>query len=211
MITSQVVLINPEGLILGVSRKQNHFDFGLVGGKMDPEDNNDPMLTAIRECKEETGLDIFNLKLVFAIHKNGNMGYTYLADYSGEISHNEPHIVKWLPMEVLINGSFGKYNKMVSESLDDMGIDYVYDISIQDLSKDVDDYLNNNTILGMNFKLDRVLKEKDFLGNSQYVVFFDINDDEFLWGFDQPFLNALKTIGEKYDVKVAIPYYYYSK
>jgi hypothetical protein len=51
MITAQVVLINEEGLILGVSRKDNHTDFGLVGGKMDPEDNNDPMITAIRECK----------------------------------------------------------------------------------------------------------------------------------------------------------------
>jgi 8-oxo-dGTP pyrophosphatase MutT (NUDIX family) len=30
---------------------------------MDPQDNENPMLTAIRECKEETGLDIYDLKL----------------------------------------------------------------------------------------------------------------------------------------------------
>jgi hypothetical protein len=39
MITAQVVLINPDGLVLGVS-KHDHTDFGLIGGKMDPEDNN---------------------------------------------------------------------------------------------------------------------------------------------------------------------------
>ena len=34
-----VVLINDDGLILGVSRKNNHEDFGLVGGAMDVQDN----------------------------------------------------------------------------------------------------------------------------------------------------------------------------
>ena len=125
MITAQVILLNEEGLVLGVSRKTNHDDFGLAGGKMDPEDNGDPIATAIRETKEETGLDIYDLHLVFAIHKNGNMGYTYLAKYSGEINHNEPHVVKWVPFEILLKGSFGKYNRLVSESLDDMGVKYV--------------------------------------------------------------------------------------
>jgi 8-oxo-dGTP pyrophosphatase MutT (NUDIX family) len=37
---------------------------------MDPQDNENPMLTAILECKEETGLDIYDLKkLCIAIHK----------------------------------------------------------------------------------------------------------------------------------------------
>jgi 8-oxo-dGTP pyrophosphatase MutT (NUDIX family) len=39
-------------------KKHDHTDFGLIGGKMDPEDNNNPINTAIWECKEETGLDI---------------------------------------------------------------------------------------------------------------------------------------------------------
>jgi len=125
-ISAQVVLINEEGLVLGVSRKHDHNDFGLPGGKMDSRDNNDPIQTAIRECKEETGLDVTDLQLVFAIHKGGNMGYTYLAKYSGEINHNEPHVVKWVPFQTLVRGSFGRYNQLVAESLDDMDIDYVY-------------------------------------------------------------------------------------
>lgn len=126
MITAQVVLINNDGLVLGVSRKTDHNDFGLPGGKMDPEDNEDPINTAIRECKEETGLDISDLKLVFAIHKGGNMGFTYLAKYEGEINHNEPHVVKWVEFKTLVRGSFGRYNQLVAESLDDMDIDYVW-------------------------------------------------------------------------------------
>lgn len=125
MVTAQVVLINKEGLVLGVSRKTDHNDFGLPGGKMDPEDNENPINTAIRETLEETGLRIFNLKLIFAIHKSGNMGHTYLADYEGEINHNEPHVVKWVPFETLVAGSFGRYNQLVSESLDSMEIKYI--------------------------------------------------------------------------------------
>ena len=126
MVTAQVVLINEEGLVLGVSRKHDHNDFGLPGGKQDPEDGDDPMVTAIRECKEETGLDITDLKQIFSIHKGGNMGFTYLAKYTGEINHNEPHVVKWVPFQTLVRGSFGRYNQLVAESLDDMDIDYVY-------------------------------------------------------------------------------------
>jgi 8-oxo-dGTP pyrophosphatase MutT (NUDIX family) len=126
MVTAQVVLINEDGLVLGVSRKHDHNDMGLPGGKQDPEDGDDPMVTAIRECKEETGLDVTDLKLVFAIHKGGNMGFTYLAKYSGKIEHNEPHVVKWVPFQSLVRGTFGRYNQLVAESLDDMDIDYVY-------------------------------------------------------------------------------------
>jgi 8-oxo-dGTP pyrophosphatase MutT (NUDIX family) len=126
MVTAQVVLINEEGLVLGVSRKHDHNDFGLPGGKQDPEDGDDPMVTAIRECKEETGLDITDLKQIFSIHKGGNMGFTYLAKYTGKIDHNEPHVVAWVPFQTLVRGSFGRYNQLVAESLDDMDIDYVY-------------------------------------------------------------------------------------
>ena len=126
MVTAQVVLINKEGLVLGVSRKDNHKDFGLPGGKMDNWDLDEPKTTASRECFEETGLETDDLQLVLAIHKDGNMSYTYLAKYSGEINFDEPHVVKWVPFNTLIKGSFGKYNKMVAESLDDMKIEFKY-------------------------------------------------------------------------------------
>ncbi len=210
MITGQVVLINEEGLILGVSRKDNHKDFGLPGGKMDPEDNGDPMVTAIRECKEETGLDVYDLQLVFAIHKSGNMGYTYLAKYSGEINHNEPHVVKWVPMQVLINGSFGRYNEMVSESLTSMGVPFQMDIDEETLKNDLNEYMKDNTFNGLKVSVKDIRKEKDFLGKSQYTLYLNGVMTE-TCDFDTRFVEGIDAIGDKYGVKVRIPYYYYSK
>ena len=118
----QIVLLNGGGEVLAVSRKDNHEDFGLIGGKVDPEDNT-PEDAAIRETKEETGLDITNLRLIYAMHRNGRMGYTYLADYTGEIHTDEPHVVKWTPFETIMKGSFGYWNQKVVESLSDMGVE----------------------------------------------------------------------------------------
>lgn len=120
--SAQVVLINEDGLILGVSRKDNHSDVGLIGGKVDPGET--PEQAAVRETKEETGLDIYGLQLVFAMFRDGYMGYTYLAKFTGEINHNEPHIVDWVPFSKIIEGSFGRFNELVSESLEGMEIEF---------------------------------------------------------------------------------------
>lgn len=117
----QVVLLNKDGEVLAVSRKTDHNDFGLIGGKRDPEDYT-LIDAAIRETKEETGLDIYNLRLIFTMHKDGYMGYTYLADWDGFIHTDEPHVVKWTDFTEIMKGSFGKWNKLVCESLMSMGI-----------------------------------------------------------------------------------------
>ena len=123
-VSVQVVLLNNKGEVLAVSRKTDHNDYGLIGGKKDPEDL-DETDTAIRETKEETGLDISNLRMIFSMHKDGYMGYTYLADYIGEIDYDkekEPHVVKWTNFQTIIDGSFGQWNALVAESLTNMGI-----------------------------------------------------------------------------------------
>lgn len=205
MITAQVVVLNKDGLVLGVSRKTDHKDFGLAGGKMDPEDNNDPMITAIRETKEETGLTISNLRLVFAIHKNGNMGYTYLADYEGEINHNEPHVVKWLPFDVLIRGSFGKYNAMVCESLDDMGIKYQKGVDMVALANDIKHYLANN------IRKEYIAPFKlNFLDNDG-TMHLDGDYEEAWDDYDVPFINGLKEIGNKHFLSIRFPSWYMMK
>lgn len=122
--TVQVVLLNQEGLVLGVSRKTDHNDMGLPGGSLEDYDN-DIESGAIRETKEETGLEISNLRLIYSRLKGGRMGYTYLADYSGEIDYDmekEPHLVKWTNFQDLINGSFGEWNQAVYDKLLEMGI-----------------------------------------------------------------------------------------
>lgn len=212
MKTAQVVLINEQGLILGVSRKDDHTNFGLAGGKMEECDNNDPMATAIRECKEETGLDITNLRLVFAIHKSGNMGFTFLADYTGEINHNEPHVVRWVPFQLLINGSFGRYNKMVSESLIDMGVKFQIDIDEAEMSEEVmvfvNDYFDGEIEFG------GIKKEHSYFDSVSYEVYFNEGeDDDFEESFDAPikFAKGLYKIGLKYGVRLRLTSHYTSK
>lgn len=217
MITAQVVLLNKEGLVLGVSRKNDHTDFGLAGGKMEDIDNNDPMATAIRECKEETGLDVSNLRLVFAIHKSGNMGYTYLADYEGEINHNEPHLVKWVPFQLLINGSFGRYNQMVSESLTDMGIFYKKDIDEEAMGREVAAYFLvkfDGEILFSHF-----YKDRRHSGSVLYDIHVKYPDDsghddyELEDGFDvdNQTDKEIQAIGAKYGVYLGLSTDYASK
>jgi ADP-ribose pyrophosphatase YjhB (NUDIX family) len=213
-VSAQVVLINQQGLVLGVSRKNDHYDFGFIGGKMEPEDNGDAMVTAIRETLEETGLNISNLRLILAIHKDGYMSYTYLADYEGEINHNEPHVVKWLPMERLVNGSFGKYNKLVSESLKDMGVDFQYKMSIVEIENDLKAFINKTLYNGVQMVYDGIRRNKDFLGNEQLTVYLKYTDGTYIdeeLDNDDNFENGLFEIGKRYGFIAKIPTEYFSK
>ena len=212
-VSAQVVLINPEGLVLGVSRKNDHDDFGLIGGKMEEPDKT-PEDTAIRETLEETGLKISNLRLVLAIHKNGYMSYTYLADYEGEINHNEPHVVRWLPMERLVMGSFGKYNKLVSESLKDMGVDFQYNISLVEIGNELKKFIENTLYDGVQMVFDGVRKNKDWLGNTQLTVYLKYDDGNYILeelDNDEDFENGLFEIGKRYGFIAKIPSEYFSK
>jgi len=123
-VSVQVVLLNEDGQVLGVSRKDNHDDFGLPGGKVESYDKT-LIMAAVREVKEETGLNIVNAELIFAMHRNGHMGYTYIADFYGDINYDkeaEPHVVKWVNYEEVIRGSFGTWNNYVLEALKSKGL-----------------------------------------------------------------------------------------
>jgi len=121
------IIFNKEGQVLMVSRKNDHSSMGLPGGKVDPEDNSLEEALA-REVKEETGLDISNPQIIYVKFRDGYLGYTYLCEYSGEVSYDkekEPHVVKWGEFSEVERGSFGWWNTQVAESLEGMGIEFV--------------------------------------------------------------------------------------
>lgn len=121
----QAVILNDDNQVLAVSRKDDHNDFGLVGGKKDKSDFRLEH-AIIREIKEETGLFVRekDLTLIFVMHKGDYMGYTYLVkEWHGNIQTDEPHVVKWTSIEEVAKGSFGHWNELVNQSLISMGIE----------------------------------------------------------------------------------------
>lgn len=116
-----VLLYNEHGQILGVSRKDDPNAFGLPGGKVDPGESLEE--AAIRECKEETGLDVWGLEKAFERLCEGETDYdttTFYAKYDsaqliGSAEHETGHI-KWVTWVELLRGPFGKYNRRLLDS-----------------------------------------------------------------------------------------------
>lgn len=112
------------GLYLGVSRKNNSNDFGLVGGKMD-SDKETVRDALTREVKEETGLTVKSMKPIFK-RFNSDKGRKYLVrTYLVEVEDfniytEESGLVKWITKEELCNGSFGSYNSRLFSQMERM-------------------------------------------------------------------------------------------
>lgn len=132
--TVTAIILNDKNQVLAVSRKDNHNDFGLPGGKVDDIDITTTELTKLqvaikREVKEETGLDINTdtmleiLSMPRTMNGKSYWGHSYLIrDWSGIIETDEPHVVKWTTFDELEEGSFGDWNKIARECLFALGI-----------------------------------------------------------------------------------------
>ena len=97
--------------ILAVSRKNNHSDFNLFGGKLESGETWEQAL--IRECYEETGYYINIIPVYYEAMCDDTLVRTYICvatDYSLEYPEKGMHIVKFLSPSALTSGSFSKYN-----------------------------------------------------------------------------------------------------
>jgi len=59
-----------DGRVLGVSRRTDHIDWGLPGGKVDEDET--PIEALVREVKEETGLTIDETKCTIVYERPGD-------------------------------------------------------------------------------------------------------------------------------------------
>lgn len=120
-----MIVINDEGKVLGVSRRNDKTKFGLPGGKKDPDETVGE--TAVRETKEETGVDVRVCDYLYVreespIETGGEWFYTYCffaLNWSGEPHNSEEGEVKWLTVSELTdpNSAFPLYNAATFEVL----------------------------------------------------------------------------------------------
>lgn len=121
-----VIIMNEKGQIVGVSRKDDHSDFGLPGGKVDSEDK-DSLDGCIRELYEETGL-LYEREKFIKIHEGSHGDFWQTTYYVSVVSdlddsvfdYDEPHVVKWTDWQTVFDGSFGKYNRIVHRKLEEL-------------------------------------------------------------------------------------------
>lgn len=117
--TAGLVYIPRGNLVLGVSRRDDHSAFGLIGGKCDP--NEPARAAAARELFEETTLIAppESLKLLYVgLLKKYTIAVYEASVYYGTPTTTAEGVVKWCTWEELFAGPFGQFNRDFKKALD---------------------------------------------------------------------------------------------
>lgn len=170
---AQIIIIHPlTREILGVSRKTDHNDFGLCGGKWDEGDLS-PAHTAIREMLEEIGLIRTIDELIEVYGEESYQGlkqHTFLMVFDPDkdiLSTDEPHVIKWCKPEVLMAGSFGDFNERAFKAIG------LYKEAV------VTEVVQSNTINGVQAQLTLIDDEIHFaIGEETYKLNISVLDSK---------------------------------
>lgn len=114
-----VLVRNPNGKILAVSRKDDPNALGMPGGHVDIGEKD--IDAARRELKEETGLDVTDLVEIFSMRdSHGFMTTTFSGNVSGTIHTNESGVIRWVNPSSLIDPNqspFYRYNQLLFQKI----------------------------------------------------------------------------------------------
>jgi len=126
--TATAIIPYPDGKILLIKRNTRPFIgyWGLPGGRMDPGETIEQ--TIVRECKEETGLDVAVVRTVGEYVERGIKDYVEYEYYptcfvvkpvGGEIKRQESEIqeIKLFPLKALPKPLAFEHDKMLKDYL----------------------------------------------------------------------------------------------
>lgn len=99
------------GLWLGVSRKNDPNDWGLPGGKVEPDET--PMQAIHREVMEETGIKIISCARLCDDETGGGLVRCFIVDEWLRVSSPAEGEGQfgWQTEDVLSSGTFGDFNR----------------------------------------------------------------------------------------------------
>lgn len=109
------LITNEDNQLLAVSRKDDHDDWGLPGGKVDLEETLEQAL--FRECLEETGYAIiinYEESPFDSLENDGTITRTYVCSIDTSVEQlpvaETEGLVAYKDPDVLLQGSFKDYN-----------------------------------------------------------------------------------------------------
>jgi len=97
-----------DARVLGVSRGLNSKLFGLIGGKVEPNETYEE--AGIREAKEECGLTVLRYQYVFSRYSKNFECRTFLAlEYEGSLVPSDEGNLQWLSVPAICSKETSAY------------------------------------------------------------------------------------------------------